>query len=179
MKKLVVAAFMLSCLSSLGFAMSGSGPDLDSERYGVGVVAQNFFNQTDVFSLRYWANKNWGLEGLLGYYNYSNSVNGSMIAGKYLRSMKKEKYMNLYGFGMLGFINTNQASGTSTTAVAGTLVRVGVGVEFFIDELPNLGLSFEAGINDKMGDYYNNLGQKGVDFTSNPFNTVSLHYYFK
>lgn len=184
MKKLAIANCLLFCLLSIGFVMTSfaSLPDMESERYGVGVVAQQYFTQSNVLSLRYWANKDWGIEGLLGYYSYANSINGSLIGGRYLRSIKRERYLNLYGFGMLAIVNTSQVSPTNsnnTESVGGTCIALGLGAEFFIEELPNLGVSFEAGLADMTGDYYNNASTKGIALFGNPVSNVALHYYFK
>ena len=193
MKKLLAVVCMLSLLSPIAFAKASdsSDPEWAGSRYGIGINAQ--VNGIDTASIRYWQNREWGLEGILGYNSFSNSTNASIIGGKYFRPVWKEKNLTLYGFGMVEFLNqssqtttttfsmtTGMLTTTTTTASAsGTILAVGVGVEFFLNEIPNLGFGAEMGLADQTGDVFDASNTKGITIYSNVVNSINLHYYFK
>jgi len=169
MKKLLAVVCLLSCLASVGLAR-GSQESADEPMYGIGTNTQTGMN---ALSLRYWQNKDWGVEGNLGYYTYSNSTNGSLIGGKYLRSLKQEKCLTIYGFAALAAINCQNAG----VSASGTYIAAGLGVEFFFEELPNLRIYAEAGAANEGGDYY--ATTKGTQLFAPTVNNIGLHYYIK
>lgn len=176
MKKLLAVAVVIASLSSVSFAKVTKG----EERYGLGYTMQpagasavlNAVSLNAV-SFRYWQKGEMGLEAFLGYFSYDNSTNGSGIGAKFLKPMKDEQNLTAYWFGMLTLINGSVAG----TSASGTVIGAGLGVEFFLDGLPNLGFSAEIGISNRGGDAF--AGTKGTDINANPLSNAGVRYYFK
>ena len=170
MKKLLAVVCMLACLSSVSFAKAskaGSG----EEKLGLGYNAQNGLN---AISMRYWQKGDWGVEGMVGYNNtYDNNVQ-TLIGGKFLKPIKTEENLTVYGFGSLALL-TVSAGGTSNN---GTVLSGGLGVEFFFAGLPNLGFGAELGLTDIEGNCFP-IGTKGYALTSSFLQSVGVRYYFK
>ncbi len=168
MKRLVAVVCLLCVFASLSFAKISKG----EERYGLGFNAQ-----TDVtaVSLRYWKKGEIGFEGFLGWYSFENSTDGTLIGAKLLIPVKSklEKSLTPYWYVMLALRNKSEGGASAS----GTLLGGGLGVEFFFDELPNLGFGAEVGLQNAGGDAY--AGAKGTAIVGNSVGNVGIRYYFK
>ncbi|MCX5782031.1 MAG: hypothetical protein NT145_04930 [Elusimicrobia bacterium] len=171
MRKLVAVFLMLTLIAPLSFAKMGKAKKSQAEQmYGLGFNTQTGISAV---SLRYWKKGEIGFEGMLGYYSYDNSTNGSLVGGKLLMPIKDEKNLTCYWFGMLGLRNQSVAGASAS----GTFIGAGVGVEFFFEELPNLGFGAEIGLANTGGDAY--TGTKGTALFSGSIDSVGIRYYFK
>jgi hypothetical protein len=142
-----------------------------NNRLGLGFNSQLSNVGVDTLSVRYWADDRVGFEGMLGFSLGDNNKYFD-LGGKFLFSLKKEQNLNLYGFGLLGIENANRnpVTGEDKSDTALT-VAGGLGAEFFLPGLPNLGFSTELGL--------------GYNSTSKIFDTfghwipnAGIHYYF-
>jgi hypothetical protein len=151
MKRLLLAACAVALLSSASFARDGArkaaapaSPASSERQMGLGYTQISGVNS---LSLRYWTNDKLGFEGIFG---FSLGENDKIIdiAGKVLPVIKKEQNLTLYGFGVLGIENQSIKSPVTgdTASDTSVLFGAGVGAEFFLQGLPNLGFGTEIGI---------------------------------
>jgi hypothetical protein len=119
-------------------------------------------------SLRIWTNDQLAIEPLFGF-SLGGDFTGVDLGAKVLGVIKKESNLKCYWWGLLGFENTGIKNGPSET---GTTFAGGVGVEVFLDKLPNLGIGTEIGVG------YNSIA-KSFSTMSGLLPSVGMHYYFR
>jgi hypothetical protein len=127
-------------------------------------------------SMRYWLDKQLGLEGLFGY----NLVNGDndndersfTLGGRFLIKAVEEQNLHVYGGAGLAILyNKNEAANEDGSTGLG--VEAFAGVEYFFQGLPNLGFSSEIGL--RLADTGDNtvFGTTGGSFLD-----FGIRYYF-
>ena len=178
MKKLLTAVCMVALLAGISFAKST--PVKKSLGY-------NTQTGQDALSYRVWTGKNGiGWEALFGYSIVdlgAGSGTNYVLGGKYLKCIKKEKNLKTYFFGMLALTKTSTLStvagplpGTTVLGMAstsGTAFGGGLGVEFFLNGLPNLGFGSELTFIIDSTD-----GAKYTGILAGPATSVGIRYYF-
>jgi len=177
-KFLLVSAIIVSsgvlCFASDGHghrkATFSAGSE-SSERLGIGFNSQLSLVGVNTISVRYWQDMI-GFDGMLGF-SLGDPNKYFDLGGKVLFAIKKEQNMKLYGFGLLGIENAsrNPVTGEDKSDTSVTFAG-GLGAEFFLQGLPNLGFSTELGV--------------GYNSTSKIFGTVGnwipnagVRYYFQ
>lgn len=164
MKKIVLAACMLSLAAGLSFGAQSK----EQGRTGIGYNAQ-LSSDISSFAVRHWTKTGLGLEGIFGF-AFGNDETKINIGGKILGTIKKETNMRVYGYGLLGLdyysFDFAGVSDSDTNIVFGG----GLGVEFFLSGLPNLGFGVETGV------AYD--GGSEVFGTSAATTSVGIRYYF-
>ncbi|UCD85977.1 MAG: hypothetical protein JSU92_07230 [Deltaproteobacteria bacterium] len=173
MKKFV-EFIMVICLVLAFSVIPAEAKDL-SKRVGLGYNSQietigvEYF-QIDGPSIKYGISPDIGIQGILGFSNYSNGVEFSVLVlgGKFFYNIIKEENMNFYAGGGLGIISLSNAADETGIFVCGY-----VGEEFFFSGLPNLGFSAEMGLviesMDDLGSYVGTYGG---------FLEIGINYYF-
>lgn len=143
-----------------------SAKDL-SKKTGVGFNSQLSGHGIDSLSIRRWISKKTAVEGLLGFTLGDDVIFDA--GGKILTVLKEEENLNIYGFGMAGMESYNPDVGDSDTAVT---AGAGLGAEFFMSGLPNLGFGAEIGFG------FNNADDKSQFGTSAGWlSSVGIRYY--
>jgi hypothetical protein len=186
MKKVLAAACIAVLFAGTSFAREGTQRSTRTEtmskssssdrKIGIGFNNQlsgivGGFTGVNGLSIRYWDDK-LGLEGILGF--ASGDVTSSVdIGGKFLGLLKKEQNMNIYGFGIVGIESYSKIAGVSNSDTS-FLIGGGLGTEFFIPGLPNLGFSAEIGLG------FRSLGKDSTEFAtfSGWLPDVGIRYYF-
>ncbi|GEM_PF-1163678 len=189
MKRLVLAVCAVSLFGGVSFAkeikhsVSAAPVRVQSDaKTGFGFNSQLSGNTTvDVngqpqpipattsLALRYWTAGSMGFEGILGF-GFGDNAKGFDLGGKVLGVIKKESNMRVYGYGIIGIENVSikvQGKDYSDTAFT---IGTGVGAEFFLSNLPNLGFGVEAGIG------YNSSSK--LFGTQAGLTNVGVRYYF-
>jgi hypothetical protein len=174
MRRLVTASAVAAAL----LLVSGSAGAKDlSGRVGVGY--QNTLPGTgSAISARYWVNQNVGIQGDLGLLfsdpktgDSSNNF-GLGVAGMY--AFVNEPNLHLYGTGGLSFGSVAVPGPTGVDDKTAIGLDLGIGTEFFLSGLPNLGLTTEFGLQYvTVSDVGNTLSLGGADFA-----TLGIRYYF-
>jgi hypothetical protein len=145
-------------------------PESSDTRTGLGFNTQLTGNSgvaVNSLSLRFWTSENFGLEPILGFY-FGDNITFFDLGFKFLSSIKKEENLRCYWYGLLGLENWKIGSQSDTDmTIAG-----GLGVEFFLQGLPNLGFGAEIGAG------YNS-GAKAFSTTAGLVSSVGMRYYFK
>jgi hypothetical protein len=169
MKKLLTLACLISLVTGVAFAKEApkkASASSGESRIGLGFNTQLSNFGVSSLSLRYWGSDNLGFEGLFGF-SFGDNTRFLDLGGKILALFKKEQNMDLYGFGLLGIENYKIGDTSDTNLTIGG----GVGVEFFLPGLPNLGFGTELGL------FYNN-GTKVFGTVANWIPQVGMRYYF-
>ena len=123
----------------------------------------------DAISAKYWSNNELAVQGLFGF-NYSDSVDEIDLGAKVYFKIKDEENLHVDAIGGLGFARVDPDKGDTETA---TWFNVGVGIEFFLSGLPNLGFSTEVGLT--IFDYDDDTS---FGTTADSFIGAGIHYYF-
>lgn len=171
MRKFVLAVCCMTLAAGTVFAAPApKTASSKATRIGVGFNTQ--FSQAPGLSARAWLSDTLGIEGVLGF--TSGDQNSSVaLGGKVLSSLKKEQNLNLYGFGLLGFESVSKIGGASVSETDVT-IGGGVGAEFFLQGLPNLGFGTEIGIR-----YGGITGFKQFSTSADWLTNVGVRYYFQ
>jgi hypothetical protein len=138
-------------------------------KMALGFNSQLTCNGVTSLALRMWTTDTIGIEPIFGFALGDNTT--FVDAGvKILSMMKKQENLNYYAFGLLGIENYhNKIISTSDTYFT---VGGGLGVEFFIPGISNLGISAELGLG------YNS-GTKTFATFGDWISAVGARYYFK
>jgi len=143
---------------------------------GGGDVLTNAYMTNQSFSVKYWATRDIGIEGIFGFL-YSDFENvggwGLTLGGKFIYNIIYEKQLNIYTGGGLAFLPIHTYDGDHGETNTGFGVMAFVGIEFFFQELPNLGFDVETGLQYLDFDEYRQFGSYGGGFTS-----FGIRYYF-
>jgi len=139
-------------------------------RVGLGYNAQfantSQTNGTPGISLKYGLAPRSAIELIAGF--YSGSQGSGVFAGKYMQTIHAESYANFYFLTGLGYVYANQKNGIE--------ILGGLGSEFFIPGVDNVGISFEAGMSaESLTSASGSLVLKtfGVSFLN-----AGMHFYF-
>lgn len=194
MKKLLLTASVLSLMTVVAFARDGrpsqtyraerAASTRADERIGLGFNSQlsgrtrievngNTYAAPQITSLalRYWADSKIGFEGILGF-GFGDDTKIFDLGGKFLYTIKKEANMRVYGVGLLGIENASiKIAGSDHSETAFTIAG-GLGTEFFLNGLPNLGFGIEMGVG------YNS-SSKTFGTEASWLNNVGVRYYFE
>ena len=154
MKKLVIGLVMVSILFCL--PLKGEAVSL-KKRLGVGFSA---LSPLDGWSLRYWLTEKLAVNPVIGFHLETDN-NEFLLGGRILYKAKDEKSMNLYLGGEIGAELRQNADDNFC-------IGPFAGVEYFMMQLPNLGLGAEIGL------YY----QSGFSAFATAYSRLAVHYYF-
>lgn len=168
MKKLVLAACMLSLAAGLSFGAQAKSQSKEQSRTGLGYNTQLSRNISSL-AVRHWSGTGLGLEGIFGF-GFGNDTTLFNVGGKILGTIKKESNMRVYGYGLLGLEYASFDMGDDTESETDVVFGAGFGVEFFLSGLPNLGFGVETGIG------YD--GGSEVFSTTSATTSVGVKYYF-
>lgn len=180
MKKLLLVSLTVLICTTLGFARDGqqkapasSYKSYSNSRIGVGFNSQLSQAGVNSVSVRYWADDRIGFDGMLGFALGDNNKYFD-LGGKILFVLRKEQNASIYGFGLLGIENasTKNPFTGDTTSDTGVTVAGGLGAEFFLTGLPNLGFSTELGLG------YNSTSKIFGTF-GNWIPSAGVRYYFQ
>lgn len=152
--------------NQLGFNYIG-GPDSD---------VTSTFIATQSISAKYWFDENFGIEPVFGYFTAKNKQYGgwaSQIAAKALYNLNKEENMNFYGGGGLGIMPMAIDYGENEESDVGFMMMAFLGMEFFLQGLPNLAFDVEFGFQYIDVDTFAQISTFGGGF-----GTVGIRYYF-
>ncbi len=166
----------LVTIASMLIASNAMAKDL-SQRIGAGFNSQIGLSQhLDAASVRYWINKNVGIQGDLAFMNFSPNNGASQtsfgIGGKFLYNFIEETNMNLYAGAGVYFFSQPPYNNTDSTE-GGFSVSALSGIEFFLQGLPNLGFNLEL----DLGVRYLNGDGTAVGISADSIN-AGFHYYF-
>lgn len=154
MKKLVVGLVMVSILFCL--PLKGEAVSL-KKRLGVGFSA---LSPLDGWSFRYWLTEKLAVNPVINFH-LETASSEFLLGGRILCKAKDEKSMNLYLGAEIGVdLRQNAEDNFSVGPFAG--------VEYFMMQLPNLGLGAEIGL------YY----QSAASAFATTYGRVVVHYYF-
>ncbi|MFC1501657.1 hypothetical protein ACFL58_04335 [Elusimicrobiota bacterium] len=161
MKRVLLALCAVALLAGVSYAAKPA-----KMRKSVGFNTQT---GVDAVSYRVWTGKNGiGWEALLGFADIDNgtgAVSTSVLGGKYLKCLKKEQNLKAYFFALVAIKDTGEN---------GTMLGGGLGVEFFLNGLPNLGFGAEiAAISD------DTKNAKFTGISAGPESSIGVRYYFK
>jgi len=139
-------------------------------RFGLGYNAQfantSQVNGTPGISLKYGLAPRSSLELIAGF--YSGNQGTGVFAGKYMQTVHAESYANFYFLVGAGYVYANQRNGVELLG--------GLGSEFFIPGVDNVGISFEAGMSAES--LTSNSGSLALKTFGVSFLNAGMHYYF-
>lgn len=170
MKKILLTFTTICIVAGSLFAKEAPRKYLEQSSHagkiGIGANSQLSAIGLNSLAIRYWPTSRFAMDGLLGF-AFGGDNKAFDIGAKFLGVIKAEQNMRLYGAGIIGVENTD-INGKSDTAF---VIGGGLGVEFFLSGLPNLGFGAEFGV--------------GYDSVTKTFSTVStllqsigIRYYF-
>ncbi|MHB9155278.1 MAG: hypothetical protein ACYC5N_06235 [Endomicrobiales bacterium] len=183
MKKLFLASCCVMLLSGVSFARNGAPRKATTPKgtpavqqtegaIGVGFNSQLSRRGLESLALRAWLSDTLGIEGILGF-AFGDGESFFDLGGKVLGVIRKEQNLSLYGFGLLGIENSSIKNPVTGDTASETSVAFGggLGVEFFLQGLPNLGFGTEIGLG------YNS-GSKQFGTLADWITSVGMRYYF-
>ncbi len=154
MKKLVIGLVTLSILFCL--PLKGEAVSLKN-RLGVGFSA---LSPLDGWSFRYWLTDKFAVNPVIGFHLETDN-NQFLLGGRALYKVQDEKSLNVYLGGEVGVdLRQNADDNFSIGPFAG--------VEYFMMQLPNLGLGAEIGA------YY----ESAASAFATAYGRLVVHYYF-
>jgi len=154
MKKLVIGLVTVSilfCLSLKGEAA------IMNKRLGVGFSA---VSPLDGWSVRYWLTEKFAVNPVIGFHLETDN-NQFLLGGRVLYKAKDDQNMNLYLGGEIGADLIQNADDNFS-------IGPFAGAEYFMMQLPNLGLGAEIGV------YY----QSAASAFATAYGGIVVHYYF-
>ena len=154
MKKLVVGLVMVSILFCL--PLKGEAVSL-KKRLGVGFSA---LSPLDGWSFRYWLTEKFAVNPVINFH-LETANSEFLLGGRAIYKAKDEKSMNLYLGGEIGVELRQNADDNFC-------IGPFAGVEYFMMQIPNLGLGTEIGL------YY----QSAASAFATTYGRVVVHYYF-
>ena len=117
-------------------------------------------------SLKYGLAPKAAIELVAGFYSGANG--SGVAAAKYLKTVHSDNYANFYFLLGAGYVYTRSKNGAEFLG--------GLGSEFFIPGVDNLGISFEAGMSAES--YSSSLGSFVLKTFGVSFLNAGMHYYF-
>lgn len=170
-----IKLFFLIIIMIVSIASNAMAKDL-TERLGLGFntqIGQIGLPHLDAASVRYWINKDIGIQGDLAFMDFSPQHGSNQasfgIGGKFLYNFIKEANMNFYAGG--GVYVFTQPDPIDTEA--GFSLSALSGIEFFLQGLPNLGFNLELDLGVR---YLNDFGT-AFGISADSIN-AGFHYYF-
>ena len=136
----------------------------------------NSFLTIDSLSTKYWATDRIGMEFFAGYFTAKYDEYGGWafdLGGKFLYNLIMEDYMSLYTGAGIVLILMHIDYGDVEENETGFQIMGFGGIEFFIEELPNLAFDVEFGIKYIDIDEYAQLSTYG-----GAFGLFGIRYYF-
>ncbi|OGS44506.1 MAG: hypothetical protein A2539_01235 [Elusimicrobia bacterium RIFOXYD2_FULL_34_15] len=164
----VLVGLISVCLVSSGDAKDTAKRIMEKGPSRTGIGFNNQLSNLGITSLsiRHWATRNTGFEGLIGFSLGDNTIFD--IGAKLLMVLKKEDNLSVYSYGLAGIesFDVNSQNDTSLTLGAG------FGIEFFLTGLSNLGFGTELGLS------FSNANNRSQFGTSSGFiSSVGIRYY--
>ncbi|MFB0527883.1 MAG: hypothetical protein ACETVT_03280 [bacterium] len=154
MKKLVIGLVTLSILFCL--PLKGEAVNLE-KRLGVGF---SWLSPLSGWSIRYWLTEKFAVNPVMGFHLETDN-NQFLLGGRVIYKVQDENSLNLYlGAEIGGDLRQNRDDNFSIGPFAG--------VEYFMMQLPNLGLGAEIGL------YY----ESDDSAFATAFGQIVVHYYF-
>ncbi|OGS09513.1 MAG: hypothetical protein A2386_00985 [Elusimicrobia bacterium RIFOXYB1_FULL_48_9] len=160
MRKLILITVTTALLAGVSFAANAPKRQpyqpKSPARIGIGFDSQLSNAGMQSLALRYWLSEDMAAEGFLGFAFGDNKIFD--LGGIFISVIKKEQNLNFYALGLIGMENTTTkvtstavtASGITTTtedkSETALTVGGGLGIEFFLSGLPNLGFGAEFGV---------------------------------
>jgi hypothetical protein len=176
MKEVPMKKFLLTFCAILLFALPASAKDT-AGLWGVGftkALSPADSSLTSI-SVRYWLDKQLGLEGLFGYNLINRDEDDERafnLGGRFLVKVVEEQNLHVYGGAGLALLyNKNDSKGEDGKAGLG--VDAFAGVEYFFQGLPNLGFSSEVGVGLASSGGTTAFGTNGGSFLD-----FGIRYYF-
>jgi len=154
MKKLVIGLATVSILFCL--PLKGEAVSMKN-RLGVGFSA---LSPLEGWSVRYWLTEKFAVNPVIGFHLETDN-NQFLLGGRALYKAKDEENVNLYLGGEIG-------GDLRQNADDNFLIGPFAGVEYFMMQLPNLGLGAEIGL------YY----QSAASAFATAYGQIVVHYYF-
>lgn len=154
MKKLVIGLATVSILFCL--PLKGEAVSMKN-RLGVGFSA---LSPLEGWSIRYWLTEKFAVNPVIGFHLETDN-NQFLLGGRALYKAKDEENVNLYLGGEIG-------GDLRQNADDNFLIGPFAGVEYFMTQLPNLGLGAEIGL------YY----QSAASAFATAYGQIVVHYYF-
>lgn len=180
---LLIALFCVLFFTASAFAVDltnrisiGYNNQLSSGIVGTDSAPGGAYLSNQSVSVKYWATRDIGFEGLFGFMSSEYEDVGGWglnVAGKFHYNVISEKQMNIYTGGGLGVIPVHYSDGHDDETNTGFLVMGFIGVEFFLQGLPNLAFDMELGFNFLDYDEYRQFGTYGGGF-----GLIGIRYYF-
>lgn len=158
---------------SIFVASNAMAKDL-AQRLGLGFNSQiGLAERLDSVSVRYWLNKDMGIQGDFAFLNFSpehgSSRTSSGVGGKFFYNLIEEANMNFYIGGGLNVFTQPDPVDTET----GFGIYALSGIEFFLQGLPNLGFDLELDLGVRyLHDYGTAFGISADSINA------GFHYYF-
>ncbi|MDP8257508.1 MAG: hypothetical protein P9M14_17315 [Candidatus Alcyoniella australis] len=140
------------------------------------VALPDYYIATDELSAKFWFTEMFGMNILAGF-NYSSydETKGSnlTLGGKFLANLVQDSWCNFYVGGGPGVSIIHVDDGKRDDTSTGLILMGFGGVEFFFQELPNLGFDLEFGLQ------YTDVGKyQGIGTYGGGYGTIGFHYYF-
>ena len=154
MKKLVIGLATVSILFCL--PLKGEAVSMKN-RLGVGFSA---LSPLEGWSVRYWLTEKFAVNPVIGFHLETDN-NQFLLGGRALYKAKDEENVNLYLGGEIG-------GDLRQNADDNFLIGPFAGAEYFMMQLPNLGLGAEIGL------YY----QSAASAFATAYGQIVVHYYF-
>ncbi|NIM04019.1 hypothetical protein GTN66_07760 [bacterium] len=154
MKRLVIGLVITSIIFCL--PLKGEAVSL-KKRLGVGFSA---LSPLDGWSFRYWLTEKFAVNPVMGFHLETDN-NTFLLGGRAIYKTKDEKSLNVYLGGEIG-VDLRQ------NAEDNFCIGPFAGVEYFMMQLPNLGLGAEIGL------YY----QSAAEAFATAYGRLVVHYYF-
>ncbi len=177
MKKIILSVICLFALLGTAIAREPQRKPAPQAAYpsaarNVGIGFNSQFSNVGLngISLRYWLSDALGIEGVLGF-SFGDNVRYFDLGGKILGVLRSEQNLTLYGFGLLGMENREIKIAGTTDSDTNIFIGGGLGAEFFLQGIPNLGFGTELGL------IYNGWTEDFGTFAS-WMPSVGVRYYF-
>ncbi|MDH4246512.1 MAG: hypothetical protein OEW39_01695 [Deltaproteobacteria bacterium] len=142
---------------------------------GVGLSGMEY--GVDALSFKMWLNPRNAVDVLLGFYSASDNDQKVLevfsLELRFLNVFSRRSNLDLYWGGGLGLLNVTDNTLSQNWSGSGSSARIFLGVEMFLNSLPNLGISAELGLGSQ------SVGSRSVtNITTSSFPTFSMRYYY-
>ncbi|HPQ70999.1 MAG TPA: hypothetical protein PKW95_17880 [bacterium] len=179
----VISLFLMAVLATPALAVDltnrismGYNHQLSYGIVGGDDAISSAFLANQSFSCKYWATREIGIEGILGFMSaeYEDVGGwGMTLGGKFHYNVIMEQQMNVYTGGGLALLPVTTDDGEDKDSNVGFLVMAFAGTEFFLPGLPNLAFDMELGLQYLDYDEYRQFGTY-----SGGFGMLGIRYYF-
>lgn len=187
LKTFAICVLVLSLTTLPAFAQTKLKADELYQRIGLGYNQQlsfgllggsldDVFLNNQSFSVKYWATPIVGIEGLLGFMTAKfedEKGTGATIGAKVHFNLIREPNMNVYSGGGVGILPVSTDLDGDSDNNVGFMLQGFFGMEFFFQELPNLGFDVEIGLEYVDYDEFQQFSTYGGGF-----GLMGVRYYF-